>query len=394
MWDIEALGDTQAFTLDGNAFAVDFDGLVDLAAIAGALQTGIRTVAAYATATVTVVGTGFVIQGGADYNFGTGFTDNSVSQTLGLVGDTVSVLANAEAEDIDGALDRIAGLDCTFFWLAAAPSITQDDVKLTAVRTWTAARGFDNGCLLDLFGEGVLVTGETASLGATLSALRGNGIGAIWNGRTAAAIDQKGLSFMARFSSINFNAPNAIPNGKFLQLPGTTPTELTASEKAELLRKRINYYLPVGRSNDADTEEGQTFGTWIDVFIGIAWFKNALQVAGYNYLKQSSPLGGVPITDQGLAGVADALEEVCDLAVRNGLLAPNTVSPVFRAAIARATNNPDFDGFLSTGYIVVRPTAAQVDQTLRNARGPIPIAIYAKGSGKINSLDIGVDFEN
>ena len=443
---IAGLGDNVSLTLDGNAFTADFDGLTTLATIAAALQTGIRTVAAYSAATVTVVNNGFVITGASTYGFGAGFTVSAATGTLGLTGAGVIVtanqgspygavtvaandgalevtgasdvsfgsgfaesdatgalgltgagaltLANIEtAETPDDALDRIVNVDNAFFWVALAPEIIQVPADLIAVRNWVAARGFDNGAIFDLYGEGVLVSGETASLGAQLSALGGNGIAAIWNGRSFDAVDQKGLSYMARFSPINFNAPNAVPNGKFLQLPGTAPTSLSAAEKAELRRKRINYYLPVGSGTGGDTEEGQTFATWIDTFAYIAWFKSALQVAGYNYLKASSPLGGVPITEQGLAGVSDAIEEVCELAVRNGMLAPNFVSPAFRAAIQRATGNPDFDGFLSSGYLVVRPSAAQIDQAVRNVRGPIPVLLFGKGAGRINDLDIGVDFE-
>ena len=390
---IEALGNNTALSLDGNAFTVNLDAVASMANIAAALQTGIRTVAAYNAVTVTASGTGFLITGAANLSFGAGFADSAAARALGLAGDGVSVLAPvAAAETGEAALNRIAGIDNGFFWVALAPTLSEIDAMVMAIRGWIAAREYDYGGIFDLYGDGVLTPNENASLGARLAALGGNGIAAIWNGRKADAIDQKGLSYAARFSSINFNAPNAVINGKFLQLPGTLAVPITDTEKAELRRKRLNYYLPIGTTGD--TEEGQTFGTWLDVYIWIAWFKNALAVAGYNYLKQMSPLGGVPITDQGLAGLADALEEVCEIGVRNGGIAPNNVSPAFRAAIQSATGNPDFDGFLSTGYLVMRPTAAQVDQTLRNARGPIPISIFVKGSGKVNSLEIGVDFEN
>lgn len=390
---IEALGDNASLSLGGNVFTADFDGLTTLADIATALQVGIRSITGHTTVTVTVNGTGLLITGTTSLDFGDGFADTTNAQALGLVGDGVSVLRPVEAaETADVALDRIVDIDNSFFWVAIAPTVAEDNVLVDAVRDWVAAREYVYGTILDLYGEGVLTANETMSLGATLFAQLGNGIAAIWNGRTTAEIDQKGLSYAARFSSINFNAPNAVINGKFLQLPGTTARNLTTSQIAELRRKRINYYRPIGTGGD--TEEGRTFGTWLDVYVWIAWFKNALEVAGYNYLKQSSPLGGVPITDQGLAGIADALEEVCELGVRNGGIAPNNVSPAFRDAIRRATGNDEFDGFLSTGYLVVRPTAAQVDQTIRNARGPIPISIYVKGSGKVNQLEIGVDFEN
>ena len=396
--DIEALGNGTALTFNGNAITVDLDGLTSLANIAAALQTSVRAADGnvYAAATVTAVGTAFLVTGTAALSLGTGFDDTAAARTLGLAGPGAALIANIEdPETPSDALTRIADIDCSFFWVSPESGIVQDDTLATSVRTWVAAQpDFTFGVLFDLFGAGVLVANESASLGARLSALRGNGIGGIYNGRRASDLDHKGLSYMGRFSSINFDAPNAVPNGKFLQLPGTTPTELTTAERAELRRKRINYYIPVGGGNDADTEEGQTFQTWIDVFVWVAWFKNAVEVAGYNFLKQSSPLGGVPLTDPGLASVADAIEDVCERGVRNGGIAPNEVSAPFKAAIQRATGNREFNGFLSSGYLVVRPRASQITQDQRNARGRIPVSVYLKGSGKLNNLEIIIDFEN
>ena len=444
--NVEALGNSVALDVNGNDFTANFDGVATIAQVATALQTGIRNVGAYSSVNVTAAGTGLVLTGGTDFNFGTGFEDSNASQTLGLSGNGVIIQTNRpsdyaavtvaaddgaltitgtnslsfgtgfadsaaarelgldplnsnvlqnfpEAETVTAALNRIEARDPSFYWVAPAPEISESPTDVIALRSWVASRGWNVATIIDLYGEDVLVSNETTSLGAQLSALGGNTIGAIWNGASVDDVDLKGLSYMARFSSINFNAPNAVPNGKFLQLPGTTPRSLNASERAELRRKRINFYGPVLGQTAGDTEEGYTFGTWIDTTVWIAWFVNALQVAGYNHLKSSSPFGGVPITDQGLSGLADALEEVCDLGVRNGGLAPNEVSPAFQAAIRRATGNEDFDGFLSTGYLVVRPSAAQISQAVRDNRGPIPMTVFAKGAGKINNIEIGVDFE-
>ena len=444
--NVAGLGNGVALDIDGNDFTADFSGVSTIAQVASALETGIQNVGTYSSADVSASGTGLVITGGTDYNFGDGFESSAAAIALGLSGNGVILTTNREsdyaavtveaddgalkitgtnsvsfgvgfsdtldartlgidpdnaialsnfpaAETVTAALNRIEARDSSFYWVAPAREIAENPTEVIALRSWVASRGWNVATIIDLYGEDVLTSSESASLGAQLSALGGNTIGAIWNGRSVAEVDLKGLSYMSRFSSINFNAPNAVPNGKFLQLPGTTPRTLNASERAELRRKRINFYTPVLGATAGDTEEGYTFGTWIDTTVWIAWFVNALQVAGYNHLKASSPFGGVPITDQGLAGLADAIEEVCALGVRNGGLAPNNVSAAFRAAIQRATGNEDFDGFLSTGYLVVRPSAAQISQTVRNARGPIPITVFAKGAGKINNIEIGVDFE-
>ena len=391
--DIAALGAATSLTLDGTDIAVDLNGVTTYADVATQMQTGVRTVTAHSSATVTADADG-ILTLESTASFGTGFVSSTASNLLGVADGATILEPVATAEAPGDALSRIADEDCNFFGVGVAPTIAEDYTMLDSARDWVAARRLSFLGMFDVYGQDVLTTGETTSTGALLYAQGGDGIAAVYNGLTASAIDHKALSYMARFSSINYDRPNAVINGKFLDLPGTIPTALTATQKAELERKRINYYEPVARGVGGDTQEGTTSGTWIDVYVWLSWFKDALEVEAYNLLKQSAGIGGIPITDQGLGAVADALESVCERGVSNGGLAPNFVSPALRLAIQRATGNADFDGFLSTGYLVHRPRAADVDQTLRNSRGPIPISIFAKGSGKVNSLDISVVFEN
>ena len=62
--------------------------------------------------------------------------------------------------------------------------------------------------------------------------------------------------------------------------------------------------------------------------------------------------------------------------------------------IQQATGNSDFDGFLSTGYIVIPPAAASISQTVRDNRGPVTVPWYAKGGAKVNRISISGTFEN
>ena len=394
--EIEALDDGVALTLNGVEFTANFDTLSSYADIATELNRGVQTATGYNGVTCLYDEATGAFQFNVAYptSFGTGFAATDAAETLGIATAATILEGIGTAETPSVALSRIADIDCNFFGIAAAPAVTADFALADSLRDWVAARRLSFLTVIDVFGPDVLVQGEDASIGAQLSAQSGDGIAAFYNGRTLDSVDHKGLSYLGRFSSINYDRPNAVINGKFLDLPGTLPTELTATEKAELDRKRINWYERVGRGSGADTKEGKSFGTWFDVYVWLAWFKDALEVEAYNFLKQTAGIGGVPITNQGLAAIADALEAVCERGVRNGGLAPNFVSPAMRLAIQRTTGNADFDGFLSSGYLVHRPRAADVDQVLRNNRGPIPISIFAKGSGKVNFLDIDVVFEN
>ena len=391
--DIEALGDNVSFSLDGNSLTMDLDAVTTFAEIATAIQTGVRMVTAHTAATVTYVAdtNSFTVESTA--SFGSGFTSSAASNLLGLADDATVLEPVATAETPSDALTRIADENCNFFGVASDPAIAQDYALVDSVRDWLAVRRLSFLGLFDLYGNDVLTTNETTSTGALLFAQGGDGLGAIYDGLLATDIDHKALSYMGRFSSINWDTPNATINAAFLDLHGTLPTALTAPQKAELTRKRINYFEPVARGVGGDTQKGQTFGTWLDTYIWLSWFKDALEVAAYNLLKRTAGIGGLGITNQGLATVADVLEEVCQRGVANGGLAPNEVSPALRLAIQRTTGNPNFNGFLSTGYLVHRVRSADVDQVTRDNRGPIVFPVFGKGRGQIGNLQINVVIE-
>lgn len=390
--EIEALGDNTALSINGSAFTADFDTLTTFAAIATALQTGIRTVTAYNTATVSYDASGgYFAVTHATAGFGAGFADSSAAQTLGLSGAGVSILDPvATVETPSDSLSRAEGL-ANWFWTGLDPAIAADFALLDAARDWVGARRLSKSLIADFFGTDVLVANETTSIGARIAAQGGDGIAGIYNGRQQTDIDHKGLSYAARFSAVDYSQPRSQINGKFLPLPGTAPTDLTQAQKTELDRKRINFYQPIRGTVLGETAEGKSFGTWLDVHTALSWIYNQMQAAGASALRRS---GGLDLTNDGLSAAAAAVEGVCEDAVQAGILAPGTVSASLRSDIIAASGNADFDGFLSTGYLIIRPSAADISQTVRDARGPIPIRGFIKGSGRINFLSISLTFEN
>ena len=381
----ELLGDGVQLIVDDTVVSADFDGDTSLTQIIASLNSAIGDSAI----TVEEVGDQIVfVKTSGDIGVvgpvAGNATSESAIQNLGLhVQERMPYLAAG----MD--LDRMRAAEPSWYWITHTTPISAMQPQQLTIANWAAARPYEVGAILDLQGRDVLTAADSTSTGAQLSTLAQPGVAAIWNDFTTT--DHKAVSYAARFSSVNFAAPDAVPNGKFLQLPGTRPVAITASQRAEVLRKNINLYTPAGDSGD--TEDGRTFATWIDTYYWISWFKNAIEVATYNLLKQSAQIGGIPITDTGLATVEDAISRVCEEGVTNGGIAPNTVSPAFRAAIASATNNPGFDGVLSTGYIVIAPPAASISQEVRNTRGPIPVSVFVKGSGRINSIEIQLTVE-
>ena len=174
-------------------------------------------------------------------------------------------------------------------------------------------------------------------------------------------------------------------------MPGTKADEISASQKIELDRKRINRYTPYGDFNIY--EEGVTFqtGTWIDVRYWLDWFVGAVRTDVFNLLA-SSPR--IPQTNAGIATIVNVIEAVCRQGVANGGIAPGVVTAGMAADIRQSTGDDEFDGVLSNGYLVfVSPLASQA-QADREARQSPPFRIWVKGSGAVHFVEIDITFEN
>ena len=337
-----------------------------------------------AGATVTVNDDRLVVNIPVGVVVGDGFVDSPAARTLGLFGSNVRVLDEvAAAETIPQALTRIEGADNSFYFVVPDAGIAAVEADALAVANWVAARPRYHG-FVDLAGLDVLVANEATSIGAQLSALQQKNVAGIYNG---GSIDHKALAYAGVFSHVNFEQPNSIITGKFKTLRGTTANVLPPEARAELTRKRINYY--VQRGQLADTEEGTNFTTWIDVTFWLAWFQNAVQVAVYNQLRA----GRNPQTEPGVSAIVEAIQGIGEQGVRNGGIAPNQVTPQTRQDIIDATGNVQFDGYLAAGYFIHSGAVSEQSQANREARKSPPITVWAKGSGAIHSVDIAIRFE-
>ena len=137
--------------------------------------------------------------------------------------------------------------------------------------------------------------------------------------------------------------------------------------------------------------EGKSFGTWSDVKVWLDWVRNAIEVETYTTIKSSRQ--AAPDRGRRFSAIFDAITQVCEQGVRNGGIAPNPVSPATRQAIQQATGNGDFNGVLSTGYLVYSGPIAEQSQSDRVARKSPPFQVWLKGSGAVHFVDIDVVFE-
>ncbi len=386
-----------SLTWHGSSIPVDFTGADSYDDVASTLQTALRAVRAAAradlrSATVEFDPVGFFrVRLGFDSTSGdpyaiNGFMADDAQEPASALGlDSTSggdIVQGQASEPIEDAMDAISGLDDGWYFVTVDSSITTG-ADLLSLSRWVQAK--THMLALDVVDEGVLTPNESTSLAAQLSALEQQRTFLVWS-RTR---DSKALSLAGRLSSINFDGQNALITPKFKSLPGTTPDIVTTAQKEELDRKWVGYYTRFGP--DAIFAEGWTqAGDWIDVRYWLDWITKATQNEVYTLLRQHPTR--VPQTAEGLSSIEAAIERVCEAGRRNGGIAPGRVSEAVANDIRLASNNPAFDGFLPTGYLVVIGSIADQLQIDRDARRSPTIRVWLKGSGAMHHVTIGLVF--
>ena len=386
-----------SLTWHGSSISVDFTGADSYDDVASTLQTALRAVRAAAradlrSATVEFDPVGFLrVRLGFDSTSGdpydiNGFMADDAQEPASALGlDSTSgggIVQGQASEPIEDAMDAISGLDDGWYFVTVDSSITTGADLLSLAR-WVQTKA--HMLALDVVDEGVLTPNESTSLAAQLSALEQQRTFLVWS-RTR---DSKALSLAGRLSSVNFDGQNALITPKFKSLPGTTPDIVTTAQKEELDRKWVGYYTRFGP--DAIFAEGWTqAGDWIDVRYWLDWITKAIQNEVYSLLRQHPTR--VPQTAEGLASIEAAIERVCEAGRRNGGIAPGRVSEAVANDIRLATNNPTFEGFLATGYLVAIGSIADQLQIDRDARRSPTIRVWLKGSGAMHHITIGLVF--
>ena len=112
------------------------------------------------------------------------------------------------------------------------------------------------------------------------------------------------------------------------------------------------------------------------------WFVNALQTAGFNYLRQTNTK--IPQTENGMTGLKNAYAQVCVRGVNNGFIGAGswTSSDTF--------GNPDlFKRNIETSgfYVYSMPVAQQTKADREERKAPL-VQIAVKTAGAIHSTNV------
>jgi hypothetical protein len=125
--------------------------------------------------------------------------------------------------------------------------------------------------------------------------------------------------------------------------------------------------------------------TFFDEIYNQLWLKLALQVAGFNYLRQTNYK--IPQTEDGMDGLKNAYRVICAQGVKNGYLAPGSwTSPDSfgsREALVRSVKDIGF-------YVYSEPIADQAQADREDRKAPL-VQIAVKSAGAIHSSNIVVN---
>ena len=165
------------------------------------------------------------------------------------------------------------------------------------------------------------------------------------------------IALVAAMSGQNLDNPGSsiiTPHPK--PLPGASSTDITTGQLNELKRKRTNVYTNVGGL--PSLLGGYTFkaGSWLDAEWALLWLKNRMTSEIFNSQRASRRFSS--------AILLDTITRVMNNAVRNGMVQPGRkVSAQIKADIIATTGNIEFDGTLTTGYLVWVQAPAQAVPT-------------------------------
>ena len=238
-----------------------------------------------------------------------------------------------------------------------------------------------------VYGRSALVTDESTSVAAVLSALGYDGTVLCWSQEA----NYQSASVAGFLSAINFSQPNSIATINLKSLPGFTPDNLNSTERRELGRKRVNYLdsvIGLDAYRQGWTTDERLFA---DSQAWLIWMEAQIQLNVFSLLR-SAP--AIPQTAAGVETLKATIERALEGGVRNGGIAPGTVSPAMRQDIRTTTGDDSFDGELSKGYKVFIGNLSDQTQIDRAARKAPPIKVWVKSSGAIHSVDITLIYEN
>jgi len=206
---------------------------------------------------------------------------------------------------------------------------------------------------------------------------------ALLNGATAQQTQIFAGAYAGRALSVNFSGSLTATTLHLKALVGINPDQtISQTELAKAQAAGVDVYVAIAGLPCLFTSGENSY---FDDVYNADWMAFALQVAGFNYLKQTNYK--IPQTETGMTGLKDAYGKVCRQAVTNGVLGPGAwTSPDTVGNQADCIRN-----VADVGYYVYSLPVNQQLQADRQARKAPVVQIAAKFAGAIHESDVVVN---
>lgn len=316
--------------------------------------TGIASTVTYATATGTGV---------------------DVSTQLKLTAATASSppVAGYAAETPVAAATALANQSGGWYGLTFAAATMPTDIEITAVAAFIEAAASRRILGVTATSPLVLDPTNTTDIASVMKSLQYKHTAVQYSANPYAI-----ASMMGRAFSVNFNANRSVITLMYKQEPGVVPEFLSETDAQTLKNKRANVF--VNYLNDtAILQYGVMSGeAYFDEIHGLDWFADSVQAALYNLLYTSATK--IPQTDAGQNEMVNAVAQVCESAIENGLAAPGVWNAEGFGQIKRGD-------YLPRGYYIYTQSMALQDQSMREQRIAPPITVALKLAGAFHEID-------
>lgn len=322
------------------------------------------------------------------------FTSRRAGAASGVA---INIIDSVDSVDISGAdyLNTAAGnistgADASGQTLAQAVAAAQQQVYFGGVLTTQVVddttRQANAAAIQSLdcvYYDSLQSLTDIAALGAAIKAA---GLGktrtlaySMNNGKVAAA------TYATIAKSVNYNGTNTANTMNLKTLTGIVPDN--GLSDTYVLSAQTNGVDIYGNTGGLGCVYSNDNNGYTDDIENQLWFKKALEIAGFNYLRQTNTK--IPQTESGLAGLKNAYAQVCEQAIRNGSVAAGTWN-----SIVPFGDQEDFKrNIAEKGYYIYSLPISQQSQTDREARKAPVIQIALKFASAIHFSDVIVTVE-
>lgn len=186
-------------------------------------------------------------------------------------------------------------------------------------------------------------------------------------------------------NSVNYQGSNTAMTMNLKTLTGILPD--TGLSDTYVLSANTNGVDIYGNTGGLSVVYSNDNNGYTDDIENQLWFKKAIEVGGFNYLRQTNTK--IPQTEQGMTGLKNAYAQVCEQGIRNGVIGAgswNTAIPfgdpeTFKRNIAEK-------GY----YIYSIPVAEQAQSEREQRKAPVcQIAIKLSGAFHFSEVIITVE---